>query len=106
MKQLGVVLALAFSVFASPAAATDYPNRPIRWIVAFPAGGGNDVIARIVAGPLSQRLGQPPATTSRSRREPSRSTPRSRATSRSPAARSTPRLRCWPTGRGGATTRQ
>jgi tripartite-type tricarboxylate transporter receptor subunit TctC len=59
MKQLGVVLALAFSVFASHAAATDYPNRPIRWIVAFPAGGGNDVIARIVAGPLSQRLGQP-----------------------------------------------
>lgn len=60
MKRIGTALVFALAVFAnSSACATDYPTRPIHWIVAFPAGGGNDVIARIVAGALSQRLGQP-----------------------------------------------
>lgn len=60
MRQLAAVIAFALAVFANGGAgAADYPARPIRWIVAFPAGGGNDVIARIIAGPLSQRLGQP-----------------------------------------------
>src|SRR5258708_24116050 len=40
------------------AAAADYPNRPIRWIVSFPPGGGNDVVARLIAQPLSEKLGQ------------------------------------------------
>jgi tripartite-type tricarboxylate transporter receptor subunit TctC len=60
MKHIAVVFAFALAVFANlGASAADYPSRPIRWIVAFPAGGGNDVIARIIAGPLSQRLGEP-----------------------------------------------
>jgi tripartite-type tricarboxylate transporter receptor subunit TctC len=43
----------------APVAAQDYPNRPITLIVPFPAGGGVDVIGRIVAEKLSASLGQP-----------------------------------------------
>lgn len=39
--------------------AADYPVRPITLIVPYPAGGGNDVIARLVAAKMSQNLGQP-----------------------------------------------
>ncbi len=41
-----------------PAAAADYPARPIMLIVPYPAGGGNDVIARLVAAKMSEKLGQ------------------------------------------------
>ncbi|HTH35041.1 MAG TPA: tripartite tricarboxylate transporter substrate binding protein [Xanthobacteraceae bacterium] len=41
------------------AVARDYPNRPITLIVPYPAGGGNDVIARLVATKMSESLGQP-----------------------------------------------
>ena len=49
------VIGLASSI---PAAAQDYPNRPIRIISPFPPGGGNDVVARIMADALTPRLGQ------------------------------------------------
>jgi tripartite-type tricarboxylate transporter receptor subunit TctC len=49
----------ATMVFAAPAAvAQDYPSRPIMLIVPYPAGGGNDVIARLVAAKMSASLGQ------------------------------------------------
>ena len=41
------------------AEAADYPTRPITLIVPYPAGGGNDVIARLVAAKMSASLGQP-----------------------------------------------
>jgi tripartite-type tricarboxylate transporter receptor subunit TctC len=41
------------------AAAQDYPARPVTLIVPFPAGGGVDAVARIVADKLSRALGQP-----------------------------------------------
>src|SRR5438105_4438119 len=44
---------------SSPVVAQDYPNRPITMIVPFPAGGGVDVIGRIVAEKLAAALGQP-----------------------------------------------
>jgi tripartite-type tricarboxylate transporter receptor subunit TctC len=39
--------------------AQAYPNKPLRWIVGFPPGGGADTVARIMGHWLSERLGQP-----------------------------------------------
>ena len=40
------------------AAAADYPTRPVRWVVGYPAGGSTDITARIIGQWLSERLGQ------------------------------------------------
>ena len=39
-------------------AQSDYPNRPIRLIIGFPAGGSTDIVGRVVAQKLGERLGQ------------------------------------------------
>jgi tripartite-type tricarboxylate transporter receptor subunit TctC len=51
-------LAAATLAVASNAAALDYPTRPVRWIVGYPAGGTTDIVARIIGQWLSERLGQ------------------------------------------------
>lgn len=56
---LGIVASVVGSAAAGVALAQEFPNRPITMVVPFAAGGPTDVIARAVAGPLSQRLGQP-----------------------------------------------
>ena len=43
---------------ANPASAQDWPNRNITMVVPFPAGGPIDVVARILAPPMSEALGQ------------------------------------------------
>ncbi len=57
MKKLLLALALAASAFPAYA-QSDFPNRPIKMIVPFPAGGGIDITARIAAQKLSEVLGQ------------------------------------------------
>ncbi len=51
------VLALAFTLAAGSALA-QYPNRPIKLIVPFPPAGATDIVDRIVAQKLTERLGQ------------------------------------------------
>jgi tripartite-type tricarboxylate transporter receptor subunit TctC len=61
-SRIGAIAALlALATVASPArlAAQDWPQKPIRIVVGFGAGGGTDIAARIVAQPLSEMFGQP-----------------------------------------------
>ena len=54
-----IVSILAAAVFALPmTAAAEWPERPVHFIVPFPAGGATDVAARVVANFVSGRLGQ------------------------------------------------
>src|SRR4051812_15032817 len=52
-------ISAALAVLTSAASAQTYPTQQIRLIVPFAAGGGSDILARIVAEPLSKSLGQP-----------------------------------------------
>ena len=52
------VVLLASLFFGSALAQSDYPNKPIRLIVGFAAGGISDVLARAVVIPVSKQLGQ------------------------------------------------
>ena len=45
-------------MFSTGALAQAWPNKPIKFVVPYPPGGGTDVIARIVQEPMSQALGQ------------------------------------------------
>jgi tripartite-type tricarboxylate transporter receptor subunit TctC len=53
------LLAVVLLASSAGALAQPYPNKPIRIIVPFTPGGGNDVYARTVGQKLSERLGQP-----------------------------------------------
>ena len=57
-----IILALMLALVATalrPVAAQSYPAKPIRFIVPFPPGGGNDLIARELSQHLTESLGQP-----------------------------------------------
>jgi tripartite-type tricarboxylate transporter receptor subunit TctC len=56
MKLAGLVTFLSIS--CAFAQSGSYPNKPIRWIIPFAAGGGTDVVARPIAAKFSERLGQ------------------------------------------------
>jgi len=50
--------ALAALAVAAPAHAQGYPAKPVRMIVAYPPGGGTDIVGRVVAQKLGELLGQ------------------------------------------------
>ncbi len=52
-------LAVLCCILAAPAAAQEWPQRAVRFIVPYPPGGGTDIIARILQERLSRALGQP-----------------------------------------------
>ena len=53
------VWVVALLLAAAPAAAQDaYPNRPVRWVVPFPAGGPTDTLSRVLAAKLGEQWGQ------------------------------------------------
>jgi tripartite-type tricarboxylate transporter receptor subunit TctC len=59
--RLGVVCALSamgVNMGVNGALALDYPTKPVRWIVGYPAGGSTDILARLIGQWLSVRLGQ------------------------------------------------
>jgi tripartite-type tricarboxylate transporter receptor subunit TctC len=58
MNVKGFLAATAIVLFALPAFAQEFPGKPVRFIVSFPPGGGNDLMARLVANVASARLGQ------------------------------------------------
>jgi len=49
----------ACAALISSAAAADYPVRPVKWIVPYPPGGTTDLLARLFAPYLAEKLGQP-----------------------------------------------
>ena len=55
-----LLIATGISAIASAGAASalDYPTRPVRFIVGYPAGGATDILARLIGQRLSERLGQ------------------------------------------------
>ncbi|KQP19406.1 tripartite tricarboxylate transporter substrate binding protein [Pseudorhodoferax sp. Leaf267] len=60
VRSLAAALGLASTLAATQAAAqATYPNRPIRMVVAFAAGGSTDVVARVIGQKLSEGLGVP-----------------------------------------------
>jgi tripartite-type tricarboxylate transporter receptor subunit TctC len=56
---LRLAAAATLPVITRPAAAQAYPTRPVRLIVGYSAGGTADIVARIIAQRLTERLGQP-----------------------------------------------
>ena len=58
-RSVGLSL-LATLAFSAPITSTaqDYPNKPIRFVVGFPPGGSSDIITRLIAQKLSERLSQ------------------------------------------------
>ncbi|MBM3530099.1 MAG: tripartite tricarboxylate transporter substrate binding protein BugD [Alphaproteobacteria bacterium] len=59
MGRLAAALAFALFAVVVPATAQTFPSKPITMIVPFPAGGGSDILARIVAERMKASLGQP-----------------------------------------------
>ena len=58
MHKLFAALAAATMAFALPAKAQDFPNRPMTMVIPFAAGGPTDILGRVIAGRMSEVLGQ------------------------------------------------
>ena len=65
MRKFLLPLVASFAIFVGASAVQAqpdkdaYPNRPIKFIVTYPPGGGNDIIARLLAQKMTESMGQP-----------------------------------------------
>ena len=59
MKKILAAAAVAAALFATPALADDYPNRPIRVFTTSSAGGISDIFMRVLNDAMQKSLGQP-----------------------------------------------
>jgi tripartite-type tricarboxylate transporter receptor subunit TctC len=60
LRILGVLLAVSmlFLLPVAVIAADSYPSKPVKLVIPFPPGGSNDIVGRLMAGKLSERLGK------------------------------------------------
>src|SRR3954454_2354054 len=54
-----LIAAMLSFALAGVAAAQPYPNKPVKWVIPYPPGGGVDAVGRIVGEKLSEILGVP-----------------------------------------------
>jgi tripartite-type tricarboxylate transporter receptor subunit TctC len=54
----GLISAAAFAISGAPVHAAGYPDRPVKWLIGFAAGGPVDIVARIMSQWLSDHFGQ------------------------------------------------
>src|SRR3954471_16525354 len=59
VRMLAAILLAALISEPASAQAPRWPDKPVHMIVPFPAGGPLDVVARLFAAPMAERLGQP-----------------------------------------------
>jgi tripartite-type tricarboxylate transporter receptor subunit TctC len=57
-RPLASMLVAAVALLAGPVQAVDYPTKSVRWIVPYPPGGTTDVLARVLAQWLTEKMGQ------------------------------------------------
>ncbi|MBI1988813.1 MAG: hypothetical protein HYS65_03620 [Betaproteobacteria bacterium] len=57
-QYIRIFVFLAACLLSMSAAVGAYPENPIRWVIPFPAGGGADIVGRVVAHKLSEIVGQ------------------------------------------------
>lgn len=53
-----LLLALVATAATATAQTQNFPNRPVKWVVGYPAGGGTDFLARSIAAQMSVQMGQ------------------------------------------------